>query len=599
MAGQITLWSILAIGVLAAVYGVLLTVLAKPSGVKPKVARGFYVWPNTLSAVVAVLAVGAIVISRWPPSRLLVGVAGGLAIGWVLVFLLFFSSRATGRKLAVEGGGEGQSRLGYYLLSASGLLLGAAALLGVSIVVRARPALHIMTVEPFAALAVGFWLAATFWSLPSALYRWLLARETDVGPVQIGPLCVQFRSTPGETAFLAASGLACAAALAVYRFGGKNVFGCVYPLSAFAASLVFAALVSPIMAPAHGNRRASKRRAVLQGLGIGIFLAGTGLAAYLVAGRALGDLRAFYSFGVGLAAATFLMLTARYRPPFVPIGSPFGVEIAVAEVLTVLASAVLAFRWMAGYGVALCTVGMLSSLAVVFPIGALWAAQRAGEGSEEVDLPFIAHAASRFAEMVMAGGAFLLLVALFRLFVERAELRRAGIDISDPYPFIGLVVGGSFPILLRALSQSGRIGESAATFDKSVLTSLGRWAAFRTLGIWLLAGITPLLVGFFWRIQAAGAFLVGLAAAELFLILTLWLGEVRNTADEGIRVATRATHILSVGSGLITVLLVPPLIEFTGGLTRAVKIKSLVGVLAVLLVWVLVVVWRRLKAEKE
>jgi len=596
MAGEITRWCILAIGILAAAYGLLLTIRARPSGEKLKVARGFYVWPNTLSAVIAALTAAAIVVSKRPPSHLLIGTAGGLAIGWVLLFLLFFASRATGRKLAVEGGGEGQSRLGYYLLSASGLLLAATALLGISVVVLAWQTAR---VEPILALALGFWLAATFWSLPSALYRWLLARETDAGPVQIAPLCVQFRSTPGETAFLAASALACAAALAIYRFAGENPYGLLYPLGAFAASLVFAALASPIMAPVRNNHRASKRRAASQGLGIGIFLVGTGLAAYFLAVRALGDVRAFYCFGIGLAAAMLLMLTARYRPPFVPIGSPFGVEIAVAEALMVLASAVLAFRWMAGYGVTLCTIGMLSSLAVLFPIGALWAAQRAGGELEEVDLPFVAHAASRFVEIVMAGGAFLLLWALLRLFLERAGLRRTGIDISDPYPLIGLVVGGSFPILLRALSQSGRVGVSAATFDKSVLTWLGRWAAFRSLGIWLLACVTPLLVGFFWRIEAAGAFLVGLAAAEFFLILTLWLGEVRNTADEGVRVATRATHILSVGSGLIAVLLVPPMIGLTSGLTRAVKVKGLVGVLAVLLAWMLVVIRRRLQVERE
>ena len=594
---QITRWAILAVGVLTAVYGLVLTVLARPSGGKPRVAHGFYIWPNTLSAVIAVVAVAATVISKLPPSNLLIGIAGGLAIGWGSLFLLFFASRAAGRKLAADGGGEEQSRLGYRLLSASGLLLCADALIAVSIVVAVGLELRIMRVEPLLALALGFWLAATFWSLPSALHRWLLARETDAGPVQIAPLCVQFRSTPGETAFLAASALVCAAALAVYRFAEKNAYGSLYPLAAFAASLIFAALVGPILSP-RSNHRASRRRVALQVLGIAIFLAGTGLAAYFLAVRALGDIRAFYSFGVGLAAAMLLMLTARYRPPFVPVGSPFGVEIAVAEALMAPASAVLAFRWMAGYGIALCTIGMLSSLAILFPIGALWAAQRASEDSEEVDLPFMAHAASRFVEIVMAGGAFLLLWALLRLFSERAELGRAGIDITDPYPLIGLVVGGSFPILLRALSQSGRVSWSAATFDKSALAWLGRWAAFRTLGIWLLAGIAPLLVGFFWRIEAAGAFLVGLAAAELFLILTLWLGEVRNTADEGIRVATRATHVLSVGSGLVTVLLVPPLVEFTGSLTRAAKVKGLVGVLAVLFVWVLVVVWRRLRAER-
>jgi Fe2+ transport system protein B len=131
-----------------------------------------------------------------------------------------------------------------------------------------------------------------------------------------------------------------------------------------------------------------------------------------------------------------------------------------------------------------------------------------------------------------------------------------------------------------------------------VLVKLGRWAGLRTLVVLLATVITPLLVAFFWRMHAAGAFLVGIAAAELFLMLTLWLGEVRNTADEPTRLTTRSAHVLAIGSGLITVLLVPPLIAWTSEITRAVKIQSLAVLFVVAFVWVFVVVWRRLRAAQ-
>ena len=594
---QITGWSILAVGILTAIFGLVQTVRPKPAGERPKLVRGFFIWPIALSAILGILAIAAIAFSGRVPKDSVAGIAGALALGWALLFLLFLVSKAGGVKLATEGGDAEQARAGYGLLSASGFLSCAAALLGIAIILFADSP-GAVTIEVLLTLALGFWLAATFWSLPSALYRGLLVQEADAEPVGIAPLCAQFRSAPVEMAFLAAVGLVVAAGMAGYRFPEGNIPGLLYPLVMFAGSLVLGILASYVLAGALLDRGGSKVHAAFRWLGIAVFLAGVGLLAYFLAVRSVGDVRAFYCFGVGMATAMLLTLTARCRPPFASLGSVFGIEIAIGEALMVLASAVLAFRWMAGYGVALCGVGMLSSFSMLMPIGALWAARRTRESSGEADLPFMAHAASRFAEIVMAGGSFLLVVVLLRLFTERAELGRAGIDITDPYPLIGLVIGGSFPVVLRALSQSGRTRLHASSLEPSVLSALGRWAAFRTLGIWLLAGVTPLLVAFFWRTQAAGAFLVGLAAAELFLILTLWLGEVRNTADEGVRLATRSTHVLALGSGLITVLLVPPLIELTGALTRAAKIKGLAAVFGVLFVWVLVIVWRRLRTAE-
>ena len=592
---QITRWSILAAGILAAVCGLVMTARAKPSGEKPKIAHGFFIWPNTLSAILAVLIIITTAFVINSPISIVIS----LAVGWALLFSLFFASRAAGRKLAADGGGsEDQSKVGYDLLSASGFLSSATALLGVGIILIIHPHTA-MTTGPLLTLALGFWIAATLWSLPSSLYRGLLEQEADDEPIQIAPLCVQFRSASGEIAFLTVAGLTVAAAIAGFRFPKENIFGSLYPIAVFAASLIFGILISPLLSPTSAHSGISRDRIILRWFAVIAFIVGTGMVAYSLSVYMLNDIRAFYCFGIGLSTAMLLMLTARYRPPFANIGSHFGIEIAVAEVLMVLASAMLAFRWMAGYGIALCGVGLLSTLAVLFPIGALWAARSAGEDSGEVDLPFMAHAASRFAEIVMASGAFLIVVALLRLFSERAALGRTGIDITDPYPLIGMIIGGSFPIIIRALSQSGNGNHQAFSFDRSVLSKLGKQAAQRTLGIWLIAVITPLLIAFFWRTEAAGAFLVGLAVSELFLILALWLGEVRNTADEGIRLTTRSTHILAVGSGLVTVLLVPLVAQFTESLSKTIRFGGLAVVFILLLIWVVINIRRRLRTEGD
>lgn len=593
---QIIRWIVLGIGVLTAVYGLVVILSEKPTNGRARIARGLFVWPNIVSGVLMGVIVIAILRLVNEP-KLLTGIAIALPVGWALMFALFFASRTAGRKLASEGSLH-QTSAGYRVLSASGLLSSAVALLGAVIALLLSHSFGADRMLPVAILltsGLGFWLAATFWSLPAALYRSLLMQDEDVSPADLGSLCVQFRSAPGEMGFMAATALVGAAAIALYRFPAEDVSGQIYPLAVYSAALLFGLLASPLLKP-HDARAGI--RLLLWSLGIIVFIVGSGAAAWYLAASLLYDARAFYCYGTGLATAMLLMLTARYRPPFTHIGAPLGLEVAVGQVLMVLASSVLAFRWMAGYGVALCATGLLSSFAVLFSVGALWAALRTGEDTD-TDMFFMAHAASRFAEIVMAGGAFVLTVLLIRLFAERAALGRAGIDITEPYPLIGLVIGGSFPIVLRAMSQSGKVTVPVASFDRSVLLKLGRWTAYRGIQLWLLAALTPPVVAFFWRTEAAGAFLVGLAAAQLFLILTLWLGEVRNSTDEGTRLTTRSTHILAVGSGLVTALVVPPLIDLTGGFSREARIWSLVALFAILFLFVLVIVWRRLSAAER
>jgi hypothetical protein len=216
---------------------------------------------------------------------------------------------------------------------------------------------------------------------------------------------------------------------------------------------------------------------------------------------------------------------------------------------------------MGGYGVALCAAGLLSIFPIAIPFGAVLVSDRAS--SEPVNDG--SRAILRFPGILAAGGAFLVLLVLVRLFVERAGISKAGIDITSPYPLIGLVVGGIMPVILRSLLQPSQtliVGtERRARRDLH--------SVIDTLGIWLLAAAVPLLVAYFWRTEAVGALLSGLAAASIFLILTLWLGEARDHADGDMASSTASANMISIGSALTAVLCSPQLIELTGTITRA------------------------------
>ncbi|MHB0999599.1 MAG: hypothetical protein ACYC27_10155 [Armatimonadota bacterium] len=567
----ITQWAALAVGILAVVIGIFFVLRVRTTqGAPAREMTGLFGWHTLLSAIVAVLsAVGLAVMGP-------ISMAWALIIGWLLMFLLLLAHMMAGRKLDALAGTD-QVRQGYTLLSASGIMAVAVGLLGIIIIGLLFPSGKVE--DLFLAGAIGFWIAAAFQSLPSIMHR-------VIGDVPQG---YKLGIISAEMAFLTASGLAAAVSIANYRFGTENLSGIVYPFGVLAAALLFGILATPLLRPSDVSGNVPARERLRWWIGIVVFLVGTGLAAYYLATAFVADIQAFYCFGIGLITAMLLMLTARYRPPFADTNSPFRIEVAIAEVLMILAAAILAFRFMAGYGVALCGLGLLASFAILLQSSALWASRRMGQVGDS-DTPLMVPAAFKFAEIVMAGGAFLLIVALLRLFTERIGI---GIDITEPYPLIGLVIGGCFPIILRALLQTGNTDDRQGDTPVS-----GPRTAFKSAGIWLLAVLTPLLVIFFWRDEAAGAFLVGLAAAELFLILTLWLGEAKNAADGGARTAVRVTHVIAVGSTLVTVLLTPTLIELTGNLTRADKIKGLIAVLAVMFVWIFIVVWRRLRSER-
>jgi hypothetical protein len=587
-------WMIPLLGVTGAAYGMCLVRRSTADACDRTVAAGFFVYPNSISAIIIFLSMAAVTVGGVPreylPPALL-----GLASGWLLLFAVFGSSRMSGQRLAVDDSGtkRNPADTAFDLLSAPSFIATSAVLLGVGCLRLAL--LHAgratESSEILILLALGFWTAATFWSIPSALYRGLLTREIDVQPNDIIPLCVRFRCASGEITFLAASAFVVCACMRIVH-AEWSVNESIYPFGVLAGSLLLGILVNPLLHPGRPGAR------LLNIIGVAVFVLGSATISCYLAFRCPGGIRIFYCFGLGLLTALLVMLSARYRPPFTGLGSMFGTEIAVFEALILLVSEMLAFRWMAGYGVALCTAGLFASLPVLFPIGALWAIESTEKESDTIDLPFIAHAASRFAETVMAAGAFLVIVSILRLFYERVHLRGIGIDITNPYALMGLIIGGSFPTLISSAIRSEHTGKHISSLDSRTLPKLGRWAGFVTLCLWAIAIIIPVFVSYFGRKDSSVAFLVGLAAAELYLIFSLWLAEVKNAADEGMRYASRATHILAVGSALVATLIAPPLARIGDASTPIQRLHVLLGIAMVIVAFMVVAVRNRLKSER-
>jgi hypothetical protein len=460
------------------------------------------------------------------------------------------------------------------------------AILGLSAGPYVKGSISISVENSFIVIAAGFWLAAFFYSLSAVICDNAHCNNGDENAIKGSALGLIFHSISAEIMFLIVTALAVCISIATYRYGEKNLSGLLYPAATFTASLLFGFLVVPMLKPCSIECNSSAKFILRCSVGIIVFIAGTGLSAYYLAVHALLDIQAFYCFGVGLLAA---IIIATLNGISSRNNSIFKKELAVIEILMALGATVLSFRWMTGYGAALCSVGFLASLPIIIQTDSFW-----GRKTQDISLPV--RDAVKYMEPIIAIGSYMLLIALLRLFTEKMNISSAGINIAEPYSLIGLTIGGIFPLMMGSLLIISPTG--ARQFDISKLQSFGRQTAFRILGIFILTILIPLLIAVFWRVKAAGGFIAGLAVSELFLIVQFRLREAAGKSDDE-RYSARVNHLISIGSALILTLFAPSLIDFTGDLTRSDKIIGLCVLMGTLLIIFAITIGRKMYAIRH
>ena len=289
---------------------------------------------------------------------------------------------------------------------------------------------------------------------------------------------------------------------------------------------------------------------------------------FLLAQFYVHDLRVFFATAMGIALAiAFNKYTAYFtHPDHAPVrqiarasrtgaattlltGLAVGYESSVWAILIIalaIFGSVLIFA-QAGvsfvlYGVALVGIGMLShtgnnvSMDAFGPI-----ADNAGGIGELADMEPSARkiladldAAGNTTKAITKGiaiaSAVIAAVSLFGSFIETSGLQRKGLDIANPYVFIGMLIGGALPFLfssltIRAVGRAAALivdevrrqfrlpgimeGQTPPDYDRAVAICTS--AAQRELiGLGALAVLTPVLVGFVLREEALGGFLAGI-----------------------------------------------------------------------------------------
>ncbi|MHB1459075.1 MAG: hypothetical protein ACYC0V_19385 [Armatimonadota bacterium] len=558
-------WGAPIIGILALVYVFVFN--TRLSGDASGNSNRLFKWPIVISLIIAAVTTYFIIIKA--PTIL----PWAIFIGWGLTMVLFITQSLINRKYISQTNTNNMHKAVLASVFASASI----AILGVSAGPYIKGSITVSVEDTFIVIVLGFWMAALFCSLPAALN---VRVHEDENANEVSSPGLVLRSLSTVIMFLIVAAIGVCITLATYRFEEKNLFGLQYPVAVFAASLFFALLMVPLLKPFSAEAGINAKFIIRRTLGVVLFIAGTGLSAYYLAVHALLDVRGFYCFGVGLAASMVITMLNRLSDRS---GGIFGKELAVIEILMALGATILSFRWMTGYGAALCSIGFLASLPIIIQVRSFQEHDQYTTGTSRGTLKYM--------EPALSISSYLILIAMLRLFTERMGISSSGINIAEPYSLIGLTIGGIFPLMMGALLRTESSGVSQVDAAKS--SSFGKKIAFRTLGVFLLIILIPLLIAVFWRVKAAGGFIAGLAVSELFLIVRFYLGEKPGKSDED-RYDSRVNPLFALGSALMLIQFTPMLIDMTGTLTRYDKIIGLCILMGILLIAFVIIISRKL-----